>query len=141
MLQNDNIPLLGFELFASVLTVTKPTGFVLAMRRILRISWIQRKTKTNISVLEKLGVKKSPRADVISRKLSYFGHTTRHQCPHKDIIQQGMIEGRRRRGRPSWINDIKIITEKSTTEVTRAASDRRQWRFTIGTTPALIYAT
>ena len=109
-------------------------------RRILRISWTER--KTNTWVLEKLRAKKSLRADIITRKLSYFGHITRHQCLQKNIMQ-GMVEGKRKRGRPpaSWLDDIKQITGKTIADATRAAADRRRWRFIIRTTPALIYAT
>ena len=107
-------------------------------RRILRISWTER--KTNTWVLEKLRAKKSLRADIITRKLSYFGHITRHQCLQKTIMQ-GMVEGKRKRGRPpaSWLDDIKQITGKTIADATRAATDRRRWRFIIRTTPALIY--
>ncbi|XP_072020234.1 uncharacterized protein [Amphiura filiformis] len=74
-------------------------------RRILRIPWTAR--KTNEWVLQELGVQKTLRADIISRKLSYFGHITRHHCLQKTIVQ-GMVEGKRKRGRPaaSWLNDI-----------------------------------
>ena len=63
-------------------------------------------------------------------------------CTQKNIMQ-GMVEGKRKRGRPpaSWLDDIKLITGNTIADVTRAAADRRRWRFIIRTTPALSYAT
>ena len=96
------------------------------------------KKKTNEWDLKELGVQKTLRADIVARKLSYFGHVTRHQCLQKSIIQ-GRVEGKRRRGRPaaSWFDDIKSITGLSITEATRVAADRTQWNSLIRTTPAL----
>ena len=61
----------------------------------------------------------------------------------KKTIMQGMVEGKRKRGRPpaSWLDDIKLITGKTITVATRATADRRRWSFIIRPTPALIYAT
>ena len=108
-------------------------------RRILRIPWTDR--RTNTWVLEELGVEKKLRADILARKLVYFGHATRHHCLQKTIIQ-GMVEGKRKRGRPSasWLDGIKQVTGTSITEATRAAADHRQWRSLIRTTPAYLIA-
>ena len=109
-------------------------------RRILRISWTEK--KTNEWVLKELGVKKTLRADITARKLSYFGHVTRHNCLQNTIIQ-GKIDGKRKKGKPatSWLDEIKQLTGTSITKATRAAGDRRKWRSFIRTTPALLYAT
>ena len=109
-------------------------------RRVMRIPWTHK--KSNTWVLEQLRIKKTLRADVLARKLSYFGHVTRHPCLQKTIIQ-GMMERKRKRGRPatSWLDDIRELSGFSITKATRAASNRRQWRNLIRTTPALIYAT
>jgi len=108
-------------------------------RRILRIPWTQK--KTNKWVLEQLGEEKSLQADIICRKLAYFGHVVRHNCFEKTIIE-GMVEKKRRRGRPaaSWLNDIKNIAGTDITTVSRIATDRLRWRTLIRTTPAYVYA-
>ena len=108
-------------------------------RRILRIPWKER--RTNSSVLEELRVEKNLRADNVARKLIYFGHTIRHDCLQKRIVE-GMVEGKRKRGRPaaSWLDDIKQVTGASITEATRAAADRNEWRSLVQTTPAYVYA-
>ena len=103
--------------------------------------WTER--KTNTWVLEKLRATITLRADIITRNLSYFGHISRHQCMHTKNIMHGMVEVKRKRGKPaaSWLDDIKLITGNTIADVTRAAADRRRWRFIIRTTPALSYAT
>ena len=67
-------------------------------RRVLKIPWTAK--KTNAWVLKELGIDKTLRADIFTRKPSYFGHATRHQCLQKKIIQ-GMLERKRKRGRPA----------------------------------------
>ena len=67
-------------------------------RRVLKIPWTAK--KTNAWVLKELGIDKTLRADIFTRKPSYFGHATRHQCLQKTIIQ-GMLERKRKRGRPA----------------------------------------
>ena len=62
-------------------------------RRILRIPWTER--KTNAWVLKELGTELTLRADIVARKLKFFGHATRHHGLQKVIIQ-GMVEGKRR---------------------------------------------
>ena len=71
-------------------------------------------------MLEQLGIEKKLRADIVARKLKYFGHATRHHCLQKTIIK-GMVEGKRKSGRPaaSWLDDIKQVTGASITEATR----------------------
>ena len=107
-------------------------------RRVLRIPWTHR--KTNQWVLEQLGVKKSLRADMICRKLTYFGHIMRHNSFEKNIIE-GMMENKRRRGRPaaSWLNDMKDISGTNVTMATRIAADRTRWRALVETTPVYVY--
>ena len=73
-------------------------GSVRTLRKILRISWTER--KTNASVLEQLGVKAPQLLNLIKKqKLSYFGHIRRHNTFEK-LFVEGTCEGRRGRGRP-----------------------------------------
>jgi len=69
------------------------------LRKILRVSWTAK--KTNEWVLNKAAVKRELLDTVKSRKLAYYGHTTRKQgsCLEKEIIP-GTMPGARRRGRP-----------------------------------------
>jgi len=108
-------------------------------RRVLRVSWTEK--RSNEWILEKVGEKKTLRADIISRKLTYFGHIIRHPCLEKTILQ-GMLEGKRKRGRPraSWLDDIKKYSGTSITNATRIAEHRTRWRALIRTTPAYVYA-
>ena len=60
------------------------------LRKILRVSWTAK--KTNEWVLNKAGVKRELLDTVKSRKLAYYGHTTRKQgsCLEKEIMQGTM---------------------------------------------------
>ncbi|KAM4620325.1 histamine receptor H2b [Polymixia lowei] len=64
-----------------------------------------------------------------ARKLTWFGHTTRHTSLSNTILQ-GTIEGKRRRGRQrkSWMDNIKEWTGCSFPILLRTAEDREQWR-------------
>ena len=66
---------------------------------------------------------------VKSRKLKWFGHTTRSQGLSK-VILQGTVPGQRKRGRPKkkWTDNITEWTGLSMAEATRTAEDREVWR-------------
>ena len=67
-------------------------------RKILRISWTERKTKA--SVLEQLGVKAPQLLNLIKKqKLSYFGHIKRHNTLEK-LFLEGTCEGGEAEGDP-----------------------------------------
>ena len=67
-------------------------------RKILRISWTER--KTNASVLEQLGLKAPQLLNLTKKqKLLYFGHIKRHNTLEK-LFFEGTCEDRRGRGRP-----------------------------------------
>ena len=90
-------------------------------RKILRISWTER--KTNASVLEQLGLKAPQLLNLIKKqKLSYFGHIKRHSTLKK-LFLEGTCEGRRGRGRPRkrWTQDIGEWMGVSTVEAGRQA--------------------
>ena len=67
-------------------------------RKILRVQLIEE--RTNVSILEPLGnIPEYLLLDSITRqKLNFFGHTKRHDSQEKEIYE-GIIEGRRGRGR------------------------------------------
>ena len=87
-------------------------------RRMLRISWKDK--KTNISILQELNTKRELVYTIVKRKMTYFGHAMRHpKCLlMKDVIT-GKTNGKRGRGRPrtSYMKNLsdwyqKIATPK-----------------------------
>ena len=66
---------------------------------------------------------------VMTRKLKWFGHTTRSDGLAKTCLQ-GTVRGGRGRGRPrkKWADNISDWTGLSFAEATRAADDRVAWR-------------
>ena len=66
---------------------------------------------------------------VKTRKLKWFGHTTRGDGLAK-MCFQGTVSGGRGRGRPrkKWADNISEWTGLSFAEATRAADDRVAWR-------------
>ena len=61
--------------------------------------------------------------------MRYFGHVKRHECLEKEIYE-GIIEGRRGRGRPKrrWSQDVTERLNTSITEAGRQAQDRVAFR-------------
>ena len=96
-------------------------------RRLLRVSWMDR--RTNEWVLQQLNTKTILKKQMMKRKLTFFGHVSRHGSLEKCIIQ-GSMEGRRRRGRPRrmWQKDIEEWTERSLPEASQAAQQRERWK-------------
>ena len=74
-------------------------------RRMLKISWVER--KTNTEVLGMMAVTPWLERMIKTRKLKYFGHIVRHDSLQKQLLE-GMVEGRRSRGRPriSWFSNV-----------------------------------
>ena len=80
-----------------------------AHRRLLNVSYKERKTNILVNNLinEKV-VSYVPLLDIIMpRKMTTFGHITRHDSMSKTILQC-YVEGNIKRGRPwtNWLNDI-----------------------------------
>jgi len=103
-------------------------------RRLLRVSWVDK--RTNNWILETIGTQLMLRSSIDSRKLRYFGHVSRKDGSLEKLIMQGMVEGSRRRGRPTtaWTDDIKRNTGLKMAAVTRLASNRTDWRALVKTT-------
>ena len=97
-------------------------------RKILRISWTERKRKA--SVLEQLGVKVPQLLNLIKKqKLSYFGHI--NGITHwKKLFLEGTYEGRRGRGRPRrrWTQDIGEWMGVTTLEAGKQTLERGEFR-------------
>ena len=97
------------------------------LRRIGKVSWTER--KTNEEVLALLGTERSLLTQVKKRKLSFFGHTKRHDGLLRHVLE-ARIEGSRAVGRPQavWTDNIKSWTGCSLAVCTRRAQDRELWR-------------
>ena len=100
-------------------------------RRLLNIPWQARKTNEYVLAQIKLlaGPQEPLLATVKRRKLSWFGHVTRHNNLPKTVLQ-GTLEGGRRRGRQtkSWMDNIKEWTRMDSPTLIRKAEDRNGWR-------------
>ena len=85
--------------------------------------------RTSIYEMERLTGLKSITKTIMKRKLKWFGHIKRSTLPVKTVFE-GMVNGRRRRGRPPrrWRNDIEEWTGMSWTHINRAVHDRKYWR-------------
>ena len=59
-------------------------------RRAMRISYVEH--VTNEEVLRRVGQDRGLLGQVKSRKLKYFGHTTRHESLEKDIMLASWLE-------------------------------------------------
>ena len=101
------------------------------LRRMLRISWTRR--ITNEEVIRIAGTKRSLLETVKKRKLSFFGHVMRHDSLQRDLLE-GMVEGKRGRGRPrlQWSDNITQWTGLTFEKAKRTAQDRKRWRFVTG---------
>ena len=85
--------------------------------------------KVRAIVTEAIGKHQELLEIVKSRKLKWFGHTTRSHGLAKTCLQ-GTVSGGRSRGRPrkKRADNVKDWTGLSFAEATRAADDREGWR-------------
>ncbi|GFN75103.1 endonuclease-reverse transcriptase [Plakobranchus ocellatus] len=97
-------------------------------RRLLRISWRERRTYQ--SILEELNEERKLFNYIKKRKLIFFGHTCRSKCTLMKNILQGRMEGKRQRGRPriNYFDNIKSWTQMTTRELYDVILERDVWR-------------
>ena len=68
-------------------------------RRLLRISWMEK--RTNKGILHELQTRRELLAQIIKRKMAFFGHACRNnKCNLVKTCILGMMPGKRRRGAP-----------------------------------------
>jgi len=84
--------------------------------------------RTHVSILDqKLNVKRELFGNIVNRKLTFFGYTTRSKNNRlvPDILQ-GKIEGRQGRGIPRicYIDNVRQWTEMKVGPVIQACQDR-----------------
>ena len=107
-------------------------------RKMLGISWTQ--FRTNVSILQELGIKQRLSSIVQGRILTFFGHITRRgDTSMERLVVQGRVEGTRARGRSPmrWTDQVKTALNRSVHECSRSAGVREQWRrlVKLATTP------
>ncbi|GFO42502.1 endonuclease-reverse transcriptase [Plakobranchus ocellatus] len=97
-------------------------------RRLLRISWRER--RTDQSILEELNEERKLLNYIKKRKLIFFGHTCRSKCTLMKNILQGRVEGKRQRGRPriNYFDNIKSWTQMTTRGIYDVILERDVWR-------------
>ena len=85
----------------------KLRGFEMWMyRRIGRVSWKEK--KTNKEVLNKLGLQSTKLMTVVRQRIvRFYGHVRRHDSLQR-IITEGMVNGKRGRGRKrcGWLGNV-----------------------------------
>ncbi|XP_047990539.1 uncharacterized protein LOC125229678 [Leguminivora glycinivorella] len=95
----------------------------------LRISWTER--RTNVSILEELGIKTRLSTICTQRVLGFFGHLSR-TAP--DSLEKLTITGRMARKRRSgsmgtrWADRITSVTKTTLQASMHRAQDRVAWR-------------
>ena len=97
-------------------------------RRVLRVSWMER--KTNISIIDNITPEWTLVSRVTKAALSYFGHVVRAGWMEDDVML-GRMNGARQRGRPRrrWLDTLKEYASGATiSNMRRDARDRAGWR-------------
>ena len=97
-------------------------------RRVLTVSWMER--KTNISIIESIKPEWTLESRVAKAALSYFGHVVRAGGMEDDVML-GRMNGTRKRGRPRqrWVDTLKGYAIGATvSNMRRDARDRAGWR-------------
>ena len=101
-------------------------------RRMMRISWTQK--KTNKEICDEVCVKVDILQRAIQRKLRLFGHICRMDDSRKlKTIVFGIIEGSNRKGRPcrEWADDITDWCKSGLYELSEMTQDRILWKSVI----------
>ena len=103
------------------------------LRRLLRISWKEK--KSNESVLIEAGVGRSLIKTIRKRQMQFLGHLNRHK-DLEHLALTGKIEGKRGRGRPrvTYLESLnRWATEKNHSNIgfLRASEHRNEWRVII----------
>ena len=97
-------------------------------RKILRVSWTER--RTNMSILQQLSIPENwLLKNIKTRKIKYFGHIKRHGGLER-IIMEGMVPGKRSRGRPRrrWTQDIIDELGMTAADAGHLAQNRENFR-------------
>ena len=96
-------------------------------RRMLGVSWKEK--RTNARILSELDVKKELLGKKMNLELAYLGHIMRGSGGPLILQIEGMVEGKRKRGRQKkqWFDNIREWTGLSYMRVKRSAQNRSVW--------------
>ena len=87
--------------------------------------------RTNISILEEIGLERELMGKLSRMKLQYFGHVTRGSAGNLALtVLEGSIDGLRHQGRPKrqWMDDIEEWSDCSYIQLKEMSQDKEQWR-------------
>ena len=106
-------------------------------RRLLRIPYTEHKSNEEVKNRIELEVGKVVNLlEVVrKRKLQWFGHVVRQGADSlAKTILEGMVDGKRNRGRPekSWMNNIIEWTGMKVVDLIKSARDRKAWKTIVG---------
>ena len=93
-------------------------------RKMEKISWAER--ITNDEVLRLVGERRQMVDTIVRRKKNWIGHSLRHECLLREVIEGKMV-GKRPRGRPR-IGMLNELIGDSYGDMKRRAENRQEWR-------------
>jgi len=93
-------------------------------RKMEKISWVER--ITNDEVLRLVGERRQIVDTIVKRKKNWIGHSLRHECLLREVIEGKMV-GKRPRGRPR-IGMLNELIGDSYGDMKRRAENRQEWR-------------
>ena len=97
-------------------------------RRIGRVSW--KAKKTNKEVLNKLGLQSTKLMTVVRQSIvRFYGHVRGHDSLQR-IITEGMVNGKRGRGRKrcGWLGNVSRYAGMNINRCAEIATNREEWR-------------